>query len=407
MLLFACAHPSVTTIYEDDNISLSGNETDVTDAVSEDEAPAEDYIIFEGDDGIMRSDITSTELTSLMGNGINLGNTFEAYGRAFLGTDASVTAYETSWGQPVTTFESIRGMKASGFDTLRIPVAWTNTMDFENGDYSINEDYLARVREVADYAIENDMYVIINDHWDGGWWGMFGSADETTRQKALDIYISMWTQVAMAFRDYSDYVIFESANEELGYRLNDRDIAKDSGTLGEDECYETANMINQTFVNTVRGTGGNNASRFLLIAGYGTEIDRTIDNRYVMPADSADDRLLISVHYYEPTGYCLFDDISDWGTEEDIAYMNERLVLMQEYTDRGIGVVIGECGVLMEHTDNILKAGTQEYLNHFLDNCDKYGYCPVFWDCNNMYDREGCMIRDESIAEIFAERAAE
>ena len=168
-----------------------------------------------------------------MGNGINLGNTMEAYGRKSLGLNAPVSSYETFWGQPVTTREIIHSMKAAGFDSLRIPVAWTNTMDFENGDYTIRKDYLKRVGEIIDYAIAEDMFVVVNDHWDGGWWGMFGSASRETRDKAMEMYISMWRQIADEFKDHSYRLIFESANEELGTRLNDKDIAKDSGTLSE------------------------------------------------------------------------------------------------------------------------------------------------------------------------------
>ena len=210
------------------------------------------------DNGYMRKDLSASELTVLMGNGINLGNTMEAYGRISLGTEAPVSGYETFWSQPVTTQEMITGMKNAGFDTLRIPVAWTNAMDYESGDYTIREDYLNRVEEIINYALNENMYVVINDHWDGGWWGMFGSASEETRQKAWDLYTSMWTQIAERYKEYSDYLIFESANEELGNRLNDTDVAADSGALSADECYEMTLKINQKVVDIVHGTGGNN-----------------------------------------------------------------------------------------------------------------------------------------------------
>ena len=176
----------------------------------------------------------------------------------------------------MTTREMLEGMKAAGFDTLRLPVAWTNMMDFESGDYTIDPAYLDRVEEIVGYARSAGMYVIINDHWDGGWWGMFGSASQETRSRAMELYKSMWTQVGERFRDYSDYVIFESGNEELGFRLNDTDIAQDSGTLSDGECYVQTNRINQVFVDTIRATGGNNASRFLLIAGFGTEDRKSV-----------------------------------------------------------------------------------------------------------------------------------
>ena len=165
---------------------------------------------------MIRKDLTSVEVATLMGNGINLGNTMEAYGRADLGTKADVNAYETYWGAPTTTQEMVSAMAAEGFNTLRIPIAWTNMMDYENDDYTIDEAYLNRVEEIINYARNAGMYVIINDHWDGSWWGMFGDADLKVREKAMKIYTSMWTQIAERYQDYSDYLIFESANEELG-----------------------------------------------------------------------------------------------------------------------------------------------------------------------------------------------
>jgi endoglucanase len=355
------------------------------------------------DDGTIRTELTSAEVAQLMGNGINLGNTMEAYGRSTLGTDAEVTDYETCWGQPVTTQESISGMKAAGFDTIRIPVAWTNMMNFEEGDYTIAEAYLDRVEEIVNYARNEDMYVIINDHWDGGWWGMFGSVSEETREAAMELYTSMWKQIAERFKDYSDYVIFESANEELGYRLNDTDIAEDSGTLSDEECYEVANEINQAFVDTVRATGGNNEQRFLLIAGFGTDIANTVKQAFVMPEDSAENKLLISVHYYDPSGYCINSSISSWGTKDDYDDMNRMLAKMQKFSTQGIGVIIGEYGVLME--DGNRKDGMAEYVANLLDNCDLYGYCPVLWDCNNLYSRTDCKIIYDDMAELYQERS--
>jgi endoglucanase len=118
--------------------------------------------------------MTSVELAREMGNGFNLGNTMEAYGHKE-GIDKETSFYETLWGNPVTTQELFDHYKECGFNSVRIPVAWTNKMDFENDDFTISEDYLARVKEIVDYAYNCDMYVIINEHWDGGWWGMYGA----------------------------------------------------------------------------------------------------------------------------------------------------------------------------------------------------------------------------------------
>lgn len=351
------------------------------------------------DNGEIRTDLTSLELVDIMGNGINLGNTMEAYGRATYGVSAETSSYETSWGMPVTTQEMITGMKAAGFDTLRIPIAWTNAIDFENGDYTIGEAYLNRVEEIINYAINEDMYVIINDHWDGGWWGMFGSATQETRDEAMSLYTSMWTQIANRYKEYSDHLIFESANEELGFRLNDIDIATDSGSLSEEECYEMTNTINQAFVDTIRSTGGNNENRFLLIAGFGTDITTTCDDRYTMPTDTANSKLLLSVHYYTPSGYCINTSLSSWGSKKDYEEQNTFLEMMTKYTEQGYGIVIGEYGVLLDNKK--IKENTDIYISNFLNNCDVYGYCPVLWDCNDLYNREDASIIDENIANIF------
>jgi len=98
----------------------------------------------------------------------------------------------------------------------------------------------------------------------------------------MEMYVSMWTQIAERYKDYDEHLIFEGANEELGDRLNDTDVAEDSGTLSNGDCYGMTNKINQTFVDTIRATGGNNAERYLLIPGFSTDIEKTSSNLYKM-----------------------------------------------------------------------------------------------------------------------------
>lgn len=350
------------------------------------------------------NNITSLEVIGLMGNGINLGNTLEAYNhQGYLG-GADPTNFETSWGQPKTTPEIIQGMKAAGFDTLRIPVAWTNGMNFESGDYTIDERLMARVEEVVNYALEADMYVIINDHWDGGWWGMFGSADMEVREKGMELYKSMWSQIGERFKDYSYKLIFESANEELGDRLNDKEITGSKGILTQDECYEKLYEINSEFVKLIRSTGGKNADRFLLIAGYNTDITMTCDDRYKMPEDTAKDKLLLSVHYYTPWDYCGSDALNHWGSPDDYKEQNELMQKLSKFNEQGYGVVIGEYAVL---TDGAPKPDTDKFYSNFLDNCDYYDFCPVLWDCNSLYKRLTQTMADETLAGIFSDRRYE
>lgn len=362
------------------------------------------------DNGVMREGLTALEATRLMGNGINLGNTLEACDNNVGIKTNTPLSYETHWGQPKTTQAMIDGMKAAGFDTIRIPVAWmTNATHLYEGDYTIDADYMDRVEEVVRYARKAGMYVIINDHWDGGWYGMFGSESAETRALAMEAYKGMWQQIAERFRDYSDYLIFESANEELGGRFDENSplYCSDSVVtyLNDDERYALTNEINQTFVDVVRATGGNNATRFLLIAGYGTNIDQTCDDRFQMPKDTVDSKLMVSVHYYDPWSYCGASSAASatkWGTVSDYEYMDQQLAKMTKFTEAGYGVVIGEYGALP--CSDGLKDNTLAYHTAFLDACTKYDLTNCLWDCSGLYKRVSQTFADDDILAMYQEK---
>lgn len=362
------------------------------------------------DNGVMREGLTALEATRLMGNGINLGNTLEACDSNVGIKTNTPLSYETHWGQPKTTQAMIDGMKAAGFDTIRIPVAWmTNATHLYEGDYTIDADYMDRVEEVVRYARKAGMYVIINDHWDGGWYGMFGSESAETRALAMEAYKGMWQQIAERFRDYSDYLIFESANEELGTRFDENSALYCSDSvvtyLNDDERYALTNEINQTFVDVVRATGGNNATRFLLIAGYGTNIDQTCDDRFQMPKDTVDSKLMVSVHYYDPWSYCGASSAASatkWGKVSDYEYMDQQLAKMTKFTEAGYGVVIGEYGALP--CSDGLKDNTLAYHTAFLDACTKYNLTNCLWDCSGLYKRVSQTFADDDILAMYQEK---
>lgn len=358
----------------------------------------------------MDKNITALEVSKLMGNGINLGNTMEAYRGWNQYKNKEVTFYEQLWGQPVTKEEMFKAMKEAGFDSVRIPVAWTNMMNYEDGDYVISEKLLNRVELIVNWALNAGLYVIINDHWDGQWWGMFGSLKTEQRYQAGVIYKSMWTQIANRFKNYGDHLIFESANEELGSRLND-DTALSKGlkgNLSQYECYDCTNKINQCFVDLVRSTGGNNKYRFLLIAGYNTDIDATCEVSYKMPVDKVKNRLFVSVHYYTPSTYCILDkDASwgkvkrSWGSEKEYAAMEADFAKMKKFTDAGYGVIIGEYGV-SRNSDQTIKEGTVAWMQSVVDNCEKYNYVPMLWETNGFFKKTEPMgFIDESMAAIY------
>lgn len=351
------------------------------------------------------TDITSVELMKYMGNGINLGNTMEAVNTS-LAKNLDTSSYETAWGQPVTTKEMILSMKECGFDTLRIPVAWTNMMDYDNDDYTINEALVERVAEIVDWAIEADMFVIVNDHWDAGWWDKF-AGDETELDKAWKIYEGIWNQVGERFKDYPYTLILESANEELGNKW-------EGFGMSTDDSYKMMNDVNQRFVDIIRGQGGNNADRFLLIAGNGTDINRTLDTRFVMPSDTANNRLIVSVHYYDPWNYCGDKSVDTeeqlsgyrWGLKNEYEYASEQIGKLKKFVDDGYGVIIGEYGALCCYIGgkSYQIPNAVEYNSNVLDVCDVNGICPILWDCNNVFNKKALTTITPEMKELYTSR---
>ena len=370
--------------------------------------------ILTSDNGVMRTGIDAYDIVKEMGAGTNLGNTLESCGTWI---DTSNTSnYETAWGQPVTTQEMIDGMKAAGFDSIRIPVAWSNMMA-DDGTYTINEKYFNRVETVLNYALNADMYVIINIHFDSGWWARFGSKTEQERKDAMTKYKTMWTQIANRFQEYSDRLIFESANEELGTRLNSTDDYKGSGYYAKDDLdslYKLTNEINQTFVDIVRSTGGNNARRFLLIAGYDTDISKTCDLRYKMPTDTIDSHLMVSIHYYSPATYCIVDNPKNswgydasWGTDEDIKALQSELSQMRiSFVNKGYPVIIGEYGVTdtkISENNFVRKEGRDLFFRSVCEFALENNMCPILWDCSQVFDRRSLTMTNEAEKALYNE----
>lgn len=366
-------------------------------------------------DGGMR-DITTMELVKEMGVGINLGNTFESCGSWI--DDSEVKNFETAWGSPVITQEMIQGMADEGFGVLRIPVAWSNMMDFDN-DYEINADYMARVKEVTEWALDADMYVIVNIHWDGGWWEDF----PTDTDECMHRYERMWQQICDGFAEYDDHVMFESLNEEGGWSSV---WDQWSGTQEQKEqSYGLLNEINQKFVDLVRSQDNNNAKRHLLIAGYTTDVDLTCDSLFKMPEDPLN-RCAVSVHYYSPTSFAIAEEDTTWatprtfwGTGADYTELKTQMnKLKTTFIDNGIPVIIGECASasrLNKEASELVRYNLA-VIGEAVDN----DLCPVIWDVAmgedtderiySIYSRKLCKLGDEDfkagLEDIFAGKKA-
>ena len=344
-------------------------------------------------------DMTTEEIVADMGIGINLGNTYEACGDwiAQWG-DGTPESYETAWGSPVITKAMIKGYKDAGFGVLRVPVAWSNMMG-EN--YTISKEYTAAVREVVDWALECDLYVIVNLHWDNGWMEKF----PTETDECMKRYKKIWKQVSAEFADYDHRLMFESQNEELGWSSVWNPWG---GTNGKAESYALVNKINQAFVDVVRSSGGNNDKRHLLISGYNTNIDHTCDSLFKMPDDPAK-RCAVSVHYYDPASFAILTEDADWGkaqrtwgTASEKESLSAQLDKMKKnFTDKGIPVIIGEYGCPTENKD---MDSVRLYLSTVCNEAYKRGLCPVLWSTpGGHYDRNTCKMIDSELAEKFKE----
>lgn len=341
--------------------------------------------------GEMRN-MSTMEIVKDMGLGINLGNTFESCGSWI--NASSVTNYETGWGSPVITEDIINGYAESGFGVLRIPVAWSNMM---SGDYDINPEYLARIRQVVDWALASDMYVILNIHWDGGWFEKFAGKD---KDECMYKYERIWTQLTSEFKNYGDKLMFESLNEEGCWdSIWNRHSGKEDCKA---EAFGLLNEINQKFVDIVRASGGNNKKRHLLIAGYATDIVLTCDELFKMPEDP-EKRCAVSVHYYTPSTFAILDkDASwgkcrkEWGTKADIAELEKNMDMMKEhFVDKGIPVIIGEYGCPVKNKD---KDSIKKYLVSVCESAYDRDMCPVLWDVTDaFYSRTKCSFKDTEL----------
>lgn len=321
----------------------------------------------------------SAEITAALGVGWNLGNQLEA-------CSASGMPSETAWGNPTITQETLHMVKEAGFDSVRIPVSYFKKIGDADSGYKIDEAWLDRVQEVVDYAMNEDLYVVINMHGDGyytmtqqGAWLLCAEEDQTEIKAK---YEACWTQIAEKFKDYDEHLIFESMNEEF------------DGTYGtpDREAYGNINDYNQIFVDTVRSTGSVNSERWLLVPGWNTNIDQTVNTfgyvdpyGFVMPTDdncTADsNRLMVSVHYYDPWNFAGDGDMNNntWGSDEEKAYVDTQFKkLYDSFTSQGVPVIIGECGAV--NKDNL--ESREAWYDTVVSTAIKYGCTPVVWDNN-------------------------
>jgi len=342
---------------------------------------------------------TAQTIASQMKVGWNLGNTLEAI------------CGETVWGGATTTQQLINTVKASGFNTVRLPVAW----DCHATNGVIDPAWMARVKQVVDYCMNQNLYVIINIHWDNGWLenNVTTSAQSSVNAKQQNY----WTQIANYFKNYNEHLLFASANEP-----NASDATGMSVLLS----------YHQTFINAVRATGGNNSSRTLIIQGPQTNIDLTNNLMNTMPTDQIANRLMVEVHYYTPWQWCGLTQDESWGsmfyywgngyhsttdasrnaTWGEESEVERGLGLMKsKFIDKGIPVIIGEYAAvkrsLSPPSDQALHEASRLYFYKYLVNSARSkGIIPICWDINmQMYNRSTSAVLDQPVIDAIMQGA--
>ena len=315
--------------------------------------------------------------------GWNLGNTMDATNSMTTGANLNL---ESSWSGIKTTPEMIDTIKEAGFKSVRIPVSWHNHVD---KDYNIVAPWLARVKTIVDYVISRDMYCIINIHHDNQKEYIYPTTEYLEQSKN---YVKrIWEQVGETFKDYDDHLIFESLNEP---RLVG---TKNEWYLSDNEmCHDAVrciNELNQVFVDTIRSQGGNNADRYLLVPGYAAQWGAATDDEFVIPQDSADNKILIECHAYSPENFCLtaptesnstnlFNEFNN-GSTSGINQMMYKL--KKAFIDKGIGVVIDEFG------SRDKDGNTADRANHaafYVKKAREFGITCFLWD-NNLFTGSG------------------
>lgn len=326
-------------------------------------------------------DNNAISLSRKLGYGWNLGNQMDAMVGGVSG--------ETYWGNEKCTQATFDNLKSKGFSTVRIPVTWMGHIG-DAPEYAVETAWLDRVAEIAGYAKKAGLNAIVNVHHDdspeSGWLCVHKAASDADYKKDMMArYKALWEQVARKFAEEGEWIIFEGYNE-----LQDGGWGFGGNLTDGGKQYAVINELAQTFVTTVRAAGGKNADRYLSILGYSANPSLTASN-LVLPTDSAADRLIVSVHFYDPSGYALGQNsaYTEWGHtgadgKKDPNHSEKNVIdtfrmLKDKYLDKNIPVYIGECGAV-NRDDERAKSFQRYWFEFVFKAAREYGLCPIVWD---------------------------
>lgn len=328
---------------------------------------------------------SAAEIVRAMGAGWNLGNTLDACNDEsgeHKGLDTEIL-----WGMPRTTKQTIDTVADADFASIRIPVSWHNHLTNEK----IDAAWIARVKEIVDWALENNLYVVINIHHDtwngsGNFWGYY--PDNAHKAQSIKYVKNIWQQVAKEFSSYDQRLIFETLNEPRLRGTNHEWWCGDY--LQKDNCSQCAeavqiiNELNEAALETIRAAGGKNSTRLVIVPSYVASPDYAFKTSFKVPSDSAG-MVALSTHMYTPYAFAMQSPGDKNFSEEhknNLKYYFDTL--NSKFVENGIPVFIGEYGA----TNKNNKAERIKWVKFFVENASKKNMSPCLWD-NNNYDVSG------------------
>ena len=317
--------------------------------------------------------------------GMNIGN----------GLDVP-SGNETEWGNPKISREAIRAIREKGFDTVRVPVTWSKRFDHDSPGHPIEPAFLARVKEVVGWCLDEGFVTILNTHHDSGGDGMpFGwiTIDGEHEAESAEMLRDVWTQIANEFQDAGERLVFEAFNEPRKtkwYAGPDGTQKGQDDWTGREPYYEQLERYAKVFCEAVRATGGNNAHRYLMIPTYGASFQEKTCAGWRNPEPDGD-RIIADIHCYEPGDFCL------WGNRKthDKGHAAQRLGLFfplfkKYFTDNGVPLVLGEVNAQRRWLDELHyhpnDAERMRWARQYMETARDYGFPVIVWENGGDWD---------------------
>jgi endoglucanase len=259
----------------------------------------------------------------------------------------------------------INAVHAAGFKTLRIPVTWTNHIGAAP-NYTIDSAWMNKVKQTAQWGVDAGMYVFVNTHHEAdgnGGWVTFPQPSAATSVAAE--VTAVWTQIATTFKSFNSNLMLECFNEP-----------NEAGGGNTPQAQADLNLYLEACVNAIRGTGGANATRTIMIQPVGASPIQAGIESMQMASIINDPNLVFSLHTYFPTNFGLSTTPYAWGSATDYTDMRDSIAQQIRVWLPSQTIFIGEWGSQGAQAAANRAAHAQAYAQ----DTTTAGLVPIWWD---------------------------